>query len=82
MSSHKCIMSGRHNIFGEQRICDKHMFIVASLLLKLDLKACDICLLGEKVLNSIVLSIVDNRIQLHCAEEEARAPEHTLLGAP
>lgn len=78
MSSHKCITSGRHNIFGEQRSVTN----TCSLLLKFDLKACDICLLGEKVLNSIVLSIVDNQIQLHCAEEEARAPEHTLLGAP
>lgn len=50
------------------------------VIVKFDLKSCDICLLGEKILNSIVLSIVDNLIQLHCEEEEARAPEHTLLG--
>ena len=35
---------------------------------------------GGKILNSIVPSIVGNLIQLHCEEEEARAPEHTLLG--
>lgn len=74
MSTHKQIMSGRHNIFSQSRDLVQIHFHGCFTVVKLDLKPV-IHVPGGKIPNSVVLSIVDNRIQLHvpCAKEETIA---------